>query len=876
MSESPDITKIERIQRLARSSQGQTAQRIAHLFRERDGAKRFKAGWELVESLMIELLDRLNSALVCESSPEASALKLRRATFSFAESERRPAFGERRAALSGFADTFRDRGGLKLGMFPDVQTVLREPLAGDAARMIRWLEGARTGRKKLDIPPGSIDVYATEYEASRANDKRRLSDLLDELVQWRNADSHVDREADTDKRWLQHVTSSGPWWELVGAWIERGLSALLLWEPLSEVLTRTHRHAFKDYSQTSPDAWSARVIEHSPLEFIPRYVVGAGASTVTDRDEWWVEVMPDPARSLRAICPCLDWPAMPPPSPRAELDHQARVATALLEVGYLGDDRRRALAESARNDMVPRSRALALQQEVCDVVSRATGGDVEATRRLTTWVGANEIASRPPAEIGQRRDSAILVLLENEWPIMRDELAEAVGLSPTALDEILRGPSLAPRVHRRMKEGGAESLRPNWEELEEARSTLAAARQHKGASDIESRLAVCVLRLARLLDDGFAVAGSEPEPEPEIRSSAPATLRLDAGPLSADTVPQLLRGLARWVMESGHESALLASLPWRTADGEQLLGTRQSIGPDGTADVPPHMADLLIAERPRRSLALYTIEAECSRLGWMSLSSEREVARDSDPTREHALWLDVRADEDSAWDRVGGGSVREFLSRLFRWIEARGLLDVKCLPVSSGRSRYILNSEPLHSTGKLFLEPLRIAPGLYLETHQSYASALSASQKLCAACGVSLREDGAAALDAGPVRRIADSAGVAEAFRVLFDAALRLGLVPRYYARSVMFAPSANLNRFAFFLRPVPRKHGGVLEVTWSPEAFQTFLGVDPQRAARFLGETRQEITRAEDALRLAERIDGMRSGDRDGSDDVGGAGSGA
>lgn len=869
MSESIEISTIERVQQVARACQGPTAQRVAHLFRERDGAKRFKAGWELVEALMIEVLDRLNSALVADGSASALPLKLRRHTFGVAEQEKKPAFGERSAALSVYASAFRSREGLRFEPFVEAQAVLREPLDVEAAQMVRWLVAARIGRKKFEIPPGHIDAYTREHVPTEKGEKRYFVDLLTEFVQWRNADSHVDRESDSDKRWLQQLTANATWWELVGARMEQGLSGLLLWSPITRMLTRSHRYRLRDYRRVSADGWSAHLIEPSAVEFIPRVASGVGTAVVADQDEWWIEFGSLPGEPRRARCPCVNWPTTPSPFPSAELDHRSRVAKKLLEVGYLGDDHQRALAESARIELLPKGRALALQVEVCDVVARASAGEAEATARLVNWVGATEVDAHPPDGIAARRDAAILAHLENQWPITRDELAEAVGIVPEELDAILGSPTVAPRVHRSKAEGGTESLRPNWEELDEARAALSAARHHKKASELERRLADCLFRLGRLLDDGFASADGETELEPEVRASVPVTLRLDAKVLTAETVPGLLAAFLRWAEEAGHWAKLAASLPWFTDDGQQLLGVRgvAAVGPQSAA--PAGVADVLIAKDPRRALALYTLEQECAHRGWMSPPRSLDLDTDNDPLREYRLSLDVRAHDVHPWDRVGGDSVREFLTRLLRWVvEESARFDSKRLPVASGRSRYILNSEPIHASGKPFLEPIRVSPGLYVEGHQSYASALSAAQKLCAAFWVGLREDGVDAMDAGPVRRKAEAAGVAEAFGILFDAGLRMGLAPRYYSRSVMFAPAANLTRFAFFLRPQPRRQAGVLEVSWSPEAFAEFLGIAPERAAQFMGETRQEIVDAEGAQRLADRLGKMMAGEVEAADE--------
>lgn len=856
------------IQSLARSCQGQTAHRIAHLFREDDGAKRFKAGWELVEALMIELLDRLNSALAAEDLQGGEAERIRRATFKFGDQDKHVAFGERRQALLEFSESLRKPDGLRLQAFEDVQSLLQKPLEDAVATLVWWLKGARTGRQRFNIPPDSIDDYARD-EVARSRAKLLLSpaepdakderpyfvDLLSELNMWRNADSHVDRDGAPEKRWLQQVAQSALWWDKVGSALFHGLSALLLWSPVMRVLSRTQRLALRGYVQDSPETWSAQVVERSDLDFIPRVVTGRGATLAADRAEWWVAVATSAKEPNRAICPCVNWPVVPSWYPNAERDHQASVARKLLTIGYLGEAQRLELTEQATSQLIPTERSRKLRHEASEVVKRAGRGDAASERRLVEWVGASDVAAYPPGELTLRRERAILLDLDEQWPLTPMRLSEIVGVSIDEMQAILRSPSLAARIHRRT-DGDGESLRPKWDELEEARSVLALVRPLKKASEPMRRLADCVLRLARLLDEDFALSDGEAEPEPEVRTSASVSLRLDTGLLSATTVPELLHSLVRWADGRGQRAALVASLPWVTADGQELIGVSAEPGGGGSP-----VAGIRVASGPRRSLALYTIEEQCSRLGWASLSPSTVVSRDA-PAGVPSLMLDVRASDEAPWVMIGGDSVREFLSRLFWWMEEARCVDVSRLPISTGRSRYILNSEPVHSTGKSFLEPIHMAPGLYLEGHQSYASALSAAQKLCAAFGVGMREDGASAADAGPVRRTADSAGVAEAFGIRFDAGLRMGLAPRYFSQSVMFAPATNLARFAFFLRPQPRRHGGVLEVSWKPEAFAEFLGMGPERAAQFLGDTRQEIVDTKGAQQLADRIGEMMAGE--------------
>ncbi|MHC1596713.1 MAG: hypothetical protein ACXQT3_00190 [Methermicoccaceae archaeon] len=65
------------------------------------------------------------------------------------------------------------------------------------------------------------------------------------------------------------------------------------------------------------------------------------------------------------------------------------------------------------------------------------------------------------------------------------------------------------------------------------------------------------------------------------------------------------------------------------------------------------------------------------------------------------------------------------------WLIRHGYLTESDAPVDiGGRTRYLMNSEPVHNSGKRFVSPKRLTNGLWIETHSSKDSHKKMGRKL--------------------------------------------------------------------------------------------------------------------------------------------------
>lgn len=74
-------------------------------------------------------------------------------------------------------------------------------------------------------------------------------------------------------------------------------------------------------------------------------------------------------------------------------------------------------------------------------------------------------------------------------------------------------------------------------------------------------------------------------------------------------------------------------------------------------------------------------------------------------------------------------TVREVLIIIAEWLIQQGKLKPDSVPVESGPSRYIVNKEPIHRSGKKFFDDYLLSNGLHLEVHGSH-QAVEANSKL--------------------------------------------------------------------------------------------------------------------------------------------------
>ena len=106
------------------------------------------------------------------------------------------------------------------------------------------------------------------------------------------------------------------------------------------------------------------------------------------------------------------------------------------------------------------------------------------------------------------------------------------------------------------------------------------------------------------------------------------------------------------------------------------------------------------------------------------------------------------------------------------------------------------------------------------------------------------------------VERVVEEASdpaVQEALLHVVEAAVRNGLYPRPWTRSLMFAPAANRSRALFTLSV---RDDDRADLYCAAEAFQTFYGLDPGEVERLLGPSDPTALQAAEIAALAERLD--------------------
>jgi len=64
------------------------------------------------------------------------------------------------------------------------------------------------------------------------------------------------------------------------------------------------------------------------------------------------------------------------------------------------------------------------------------------------------------------------------------------------------------------------------------------------------------------------------------------------------------------------------------------------------------------------------------------------------------------------------------------WLIKQGKLNPEDAPISAGRKRYLVNAEPAHPTGRLFVSPKKLSNGLFVELNYSADRCVAMAKKL--------------------------------------------------------------------------------------------------------------------------------------------------
>ena len=91
---------------------------------------------------------------------------------------------------------------------------------------------------------------------------------------------------------------------------------------------------------------------------------------------------------------------------------------------------------------------------------------------------------------------------------------------------------------------------------------------------------------------------------------------------------------------------------------------------------------------------------------------EVDRTKRSPPTRPKKLLIQGQ--------EIRVSTVREILISVAEWLIQHGKLKPNDVPIESGPSRYIVNKEPIHKSGKKFFDDYALSNGLHLEVHGSH------------------------------------------------------------------------------------------------------------------------------------------------------------
>ncbi|MEB3207563.1 MAG: endonuclease NucS domain-containing protein [Synechococcus sp.] len=106
------------------------------------------------------------------------------------------------------------------------------------------------------------------------------------------------------------------------------------------------------------------------------------------------------------------------------------------------------------------------------------------------------------------------------------------------------------------------------------------------------------------------------------------------------------------------------------------------------------------------------------------------------------------------------------------------------------------------------------------------------------------------------VLSLADQNGLGPILRKLYDTAVELGLYPRPWAKSIMFAPPSNRTRCLFVVWAVQRsKEQGVATAFIAAEAFEQFYGINEGELVQAVGAVGYVTLDMQGADRLAQGL---------------------
>jgi len=83
---------------------------------------------------------------------------------------------------------------------------------------------------------------------------------------------------------------------------------------------------------------------------------------------------------------------------------------------------------------------------------------------------------------------------------------------------------------------------------------------------------------------------------------------------------------------------------------------------------------------------------------------------------------------------------KEVLLRTAEWLIKQGKLNPEDVPISAGNKRYLVNTEPIHPTGRHFISQERLSNGLYIELNYSAERTVAMARKLLEWAGMDAKD----------------------------------------------------------------------------------------------------------------------------------------
>ena len=182
--------------------------------------------------------------------------------------------------------------------------------------------------------------------------------------------------------------------------------------------------------------------------------------------------------------------------------------------------------------------------------------------------------------------------------------------------------------------------------------------------------------------------------------------------------------------DDAHAVALKALYLWRPNLSAQSVTAPPELAAAPSANEAPAAMATSASPAPAFTApsASAAPTARLSGGGWRSLSEVAASYLSGSPRPTHLRLPDNSEAPVGLW--------KDVLHETAKWLVRQGKIGPHNLPVRSGRSWYIASTQPVHASGKPFLERRDAGGGVYVETHHSTPSLMNVTAHLLQHCGI--------------------------------------------------------------------------------------------------------------------------------------------